>query len=81
MHKNFVLFVLVLASSASSQPQSTSEPQQVVVPLPSRFDGPISGDPGKPGAPFVLRIYNDANTIVPPHWHPEDENIVVVKGT
>ncbi len=89
MHKNFVLFVLVLAplsifsasSQTSSQPENTSQAQQVVVPLPSRLDGPISGDPGKPGAPFVLRIYNDANTIVPPHWHPEDENIVVVKGT
>jgi Cupin len=87
--RHFVLFVLVLAQlsifSASSQTngqrEDTGQAQHLVVPLPSRLDGPISGDPDKPGAPFVLRIYNDANTIVPPHWHPEDEHIVVVKGT
>jgi len=26
-------------------------------------------------------MYNDANFIVLPHWHPEDEHITVVKGT
>ncbi len=45
------------------------------------LDGRVSGDPDKPGTPFVIRIPNDVNQIVPPHWHPQDENIVVVKGT
>jgi hypothetical protein len=45
------------------------------------FDGRVSGDPDKAGAQYVIRIPNDANQIVLPHWHPEDENIVVVKGT
>jgi hypothetical protein len=43
-------------------------------------DGRVSGNPDKPGAQYVIRIPNDANQIVLPHWHPEDENIVVVKG-
>jgi hypothetical protein len=50
------------------------------VPL-ARPDGRLSGDPTKPGAPFVIRLRNAANYVVLPHWHPQDEHIVVVKGT
>lgn len=89
MHKGWVSLVLALLSTSifsafsqtGNQPKNSGQAQQLLVPLPGRLDGLVSGDPGKPGAPFVLRIYNDANTIVPPHWHPEVENIVVVKGT
>jgi len=45
------------------------------------LDARVSGDPDKAGAQYVIRIPNDANQVVLPHWHPEDENIVVVKGT
>jgi quercetin dioxygenase-like cupin family protein len=41
----------------------------------------VSGDPDKPGALYVLRIRNVDGTKIPPHWHPEDENITVLKGT
>lgn len=41
----------------------------------------VSGNPEVPGAPFVIRIHNYDNQVLPPHWHPEDEHIVVVKGT
>jgi cupin superfamily acireductone dioxygenase involved in methionine salvage len=41
----------------------------------------VSGNPDVPGAPFVIRIHNYDNQVLPPHWHPEDEHIVVVKGT
>ena len=41
----------------------------------------VSGDPNKPGAAFVIRIAHQANQVIVPHWHPEDEHIVVVKGT
>jgi hypothetical protein len=41
----------------------------------------LSGDPGKAGSPFVLRIHNDRGYVCPPHTHPNDENIVVVKGS
>ena len=40
----------------------------------------VSGDPRTPGAPFVIRIYNYDNMVVPPHSHPEDEHITVLKG-
>ncbi|HKX30428.1 MAG TPA: cupin domain-containing protein, partial [Blastocatellia bacterium] len=41
----------------------------------------ISGDPAKEGEPFVLRIKLPDGMKVPPHWHPVDENITVLKGT
>jgi hypothetical protein len=40
----------------------------------------VSGDPSKAGAPFAIRIHNSDNQVAPPHWHPEDEHIVVVRG-
>jgi ketosteroid isomerase-like protein len=62
-----------------------------VIPLPPHMEGlrqslkrgfeVVSGDPDKPGAPFVIRIYNVENQVVQPHWHPEDEHITVVRGT
>ena len=40
----------------------------------------VSGDPAKPG-PYVLRIRaTSENALVPPHWHPTDENITVLSG-
>src|SRR5215218_9792300 len=41
----------------------------------------VSGDPDKPGAPFVIRILNPDGAKVPPHWHPTDEHITVLTGT
>ncbi len=42
---------------------------------------PVSGDPSAEGAPFVLRIRCADGIRVPPHWHPTDENVTVLKGT
>jgi quercetin dioxygenase-like cupin family protein len=41
----------------------------------------LSGDPEKPGEPFVMRIHELPGTIIPLHTHPVDENITVVQGT
>lgn len=41
---------------------------------------PVSGDPNADGT-FVLRIRCVDGTKVPPHWHPADENLTVLKGT
>jgi quercetin dioxygenase-like cupin family protein len=41
----------------------------------------VSGDPDKAGGLYVLRIRNLDGTKIPPHWHPEDENITVLTGT
>ena len=41
----------------------------------------LDGDPGKAGAPFVIRAKLPDGYQVPPHWHPTDENIAVLSGT
>ena len=53
-----------------------------IVPLrPMTGDAEIvSGDPEKPGEPFVMRIHELPGAMVPPHTHPVDENITVVQG-
>jgi len=40
----------------------------------------LTGDPGKAG-PYVIRIQLPDGYKVPPHWHPTDENVTVIKGT
>jgi len=41
----------------------------------------LYGDPDAIGQPFVMRIRELAGTVVPPHSHPVDEHITVVRGT
>jgi quercetin dioxygenase-like cupin family protein len=41
----------------------------------------LSGDPSKAGAMFTIRAKFPAGYKVPPHWHPSDENVVVISGT
>jgi Domain of unknown function (DUF4437) len=41
---------------------------------------PLHGDPSKEG-PFTIRIKLPNGYKVPPHWHPTDENVTVLKGT
>jgi len=40
----------------------------------------LVGDPGKAGAPYVLRAKLPDGYKIPPHWHPTDENVTVLKG-
>lgn len=40
----------------------------------------LVGNPGKAG-PYVLRGKLPDGYKVPPHWHPTDENVTVLKGT
>jgi quercetin dioxygenase-like cupin family protein len=40
----------------------------------------LDGDPGKDGF-FTLRLKFPDGYKIAPHWHPTDENIVVVAGT
>jgi len=49
-------------------------------PRDQRFET-VSGDPAKSGALYVIRIFAEAGYVIMPHTHPEDENIVVVKGS
>ena len=41
----------------------------------------ISGDPERPGSPFVIRFRYHGKSRIPPHWHPVDEHLTVVSGT
>src|SRR5262245_38128964 len=78
----FIAPVLAVTRPPSAAAQ---ESRHVVAPLrkiPSeQWFEVITGDPSKPGVPFVLRIHNDAGCVTLPHTHPTDENIVVVQGT
>lgn len=41
----------------------------------------LEGDPSKSGALFTIRAKLPDGYIVPPHWHPTDERVVVIQGT
>ena len=41
----------------------------------------VSGDPDKDGEPYVIRIRQVDGAKVPPHCHPGDESVTVLKGT
>ena len=84
-----MLVVLMAVSVGSQQAGPSQQPvQSHVVPLKTfaklamdkRYET-VSGDPAKAGAPFVIRIHAEAGYIIMPHTHPEDENIVMVKGS
>src|SRR5262249_30757975 len=87
MHRPQVL-TLVVTTLLFVSPRSASQQEagqtHLIVPLEKDVLGGItrvSGDPDTPGAPFVIRIANVDGEIVAPHWHPEDEHIVVIQGT
>jgi hypothetical protein len=78
----YALPVLVAVGSGVVAQQTSSHQ---IVPLEKMASDPgfevLFGDPTKVGVPYVVRIKTDAGYIVMPHTHPEDENIVVVKGS
>ncbi len=81
-----ILVVLAVVSVRSQQAglaQQPVEPHVVPLkkfPMDQRFET-VSGDPAKSGALYVIRIHSEAGYIIMSHTHPEDENIVVVKGS
>jgi len=83
-----VIAVCVGCVCLAQAPQKESvEPAKIFTPATIEWNGTeagslavLSGDPGKPG-PFVLRIKMIDGVLIPPHWHPEDENITVIEGT
>jgi len=40
----------------------------------------LDGDPSKAGLPYTIRAKFPDGYKVPPHWHPVDENVTVLKG-
>jgi quercetin dioxygenase-like cupin family protein len=41
----------------------------------------VSGDPSKEGGSYTIRTKFPDGYKVPPHWHPNDENVTVLQGT
>lgn len=41
----------------------------------------LDGDPSKAGTLFTIRAKLPDGYKIPPHWHPTDENVTVIKGT
>jgi len=86
-----MLLILVVLTAVSVSSQQTGLAQQPVQPnvvplknfsrlaLDKRYET-VWGEPAKAGERFVIRIHAEAGYIIMPHTHPEDENIVVVKG-
>ena len=72
---------------ASSEVKWTDPPAGVARGTPSVDAGSplryalLEGDPLKPGVPFTIRLGCDDGYKAAPHWHPTDENVVVLKGT
>src|SRR5262245_13356678 len=78
-----VLAAVTVRSQQAGPTQQPAEPQVVPLkkfPMNQRFET-VSGDPAKSGGLYVIRIHAEAGYIIMPHTHPEDENIVVVKGS
>lgn len=79
-----VILVIVTVIAASAV-RSQNDLRHGVVPLDSSRFGhgveAVRGDHTKPGVSYVIRIHNDAGYVVLPHTHPEDENIVVLRGS
>ena len=42
---------------------------------------PVDGNPDADGQLFVIRLRCAEGTKIPPHWHPTDESVTVLKGT
>ena len=40
----------------------------------------LSGDPTADGELFTVRLLMPDGYIIPPHWHPTDENVTVIRG-
>jgi hypothetical protein len=79
------ILLLATALSCLAAAGGAQEPRrQAIVPLKpfatNQLIEVVSGNPDSAGVPFVLRIRNDDGMIVPVHWHPGDEHIVVLKG-
>ena len=41
----------------------------------------LQGDPSVVGAIFTVRLRFPSGYVIPPHWHPTDEHVTVLRGT
>jgi len=74
------------SGSASSGHQKKSDdglkwgPAPAIFPRGAQF-AVVQGDPGAAGQIFTVRLRFPNGYIIPPHTHPTDEHVTVLKGT
>jgi quercetin dioxygenase-like cupin family protein len=75
--------LMIFCASIAGLGQSKETRQYRIIPVKVMSEDVevLYGDPEKVGEPFVIRIRELPGGIIPPHRHPVDENITVVKGT
>ena len=84
----------VLASAQGAKPAAPAASKHVMVAADQVKWGPgppslppgaqmavMDGDPSQKGVPFVIRAKMPDGYRVPPHWHPTDENLLILSGT
>ena len=91
------LLAILWAGPAVAQSQAPVQGDSVFVPVrgadlewspitPEGFEEGIEiavvrGDPGMSDEPYVIRLRFPDEYQFPPHWHPVNENVTVLKGT
>lgn len=86
MRRPVALAAAMLASSVTILPaQAAPAPTLHWAPAPAVFPAGaqmavVSGDPTKTG-PFVIQLSMPSGYRIPPHTHPTDETVKVMKGT
>jgi quercetin dioxygenase-like cupin family protein len=83
MHGVTLTCLIIFCTAIAGSAQSKETRQYRIIPVKAMSEDVevLYGDPEKVGEPFVIRIRELAGGIIPPHRHPVDENITVVKGT
>ena len=85
----FAVLVVVLSLAGQTKKEAAAPSHPIVhysdlkwTPIMKNTDfAVVSGDPNAAGGLYVIRIRCTDGTKIPPHWHPEDENVTVMKGT
>ncbi len=89
-----ILLGAMLAASAAAfsvhgQGQKEASPHKIIhygdlkwsPILPGAEVAAVAGDSTKAGELYVIRIKMADGAKIPPHWHPMDENVTVLKGS
>lgn len=85
--KRWMAMALFLVAAVSASAQSATGPT-IVKPMALQWNpfapgielAVLSGDPTKAGH-YTIRLRLTDGTKIPPHWHPEDENVTVMRGS
>src|SRR5439155_13268059 len=86
-----VLACVLIAFGATGHQQNQAVPsssQKIVLPSEIKWQkdsggfshADMLGNPDAPGL-YMFRSKGEDGSILPPHWHPGDENVTVISGT